>query len=137
MRGIGEMVGFLGGWHLHPLSVPCVFGCSSEVNACVVRRCCPRYEFFSDLVERGSEMPDFDGHDLFCHFKQSERCHGNLAVSCQGIALRHPTNTTCVFRGTCTYVATCSRERACCRLWDHNDPSFDLGQRQGSWYDGS
>ena len=35
----------------------------------VVRRCCPRDEFFLDLVERGSEMPDFDGHDLFCHFK--------------------------------------------------------------------
>ena len=69
MRSIGEMVGSLGGRHLHPLSVPCVFGCSSEVNARVVRRCCPRYEFFLDLVERGSEMPDFDGHDLFCHFK--------------------------------------------------------------------
>ena len=113
MRGIGEMVGSLGGWHLPPLSVPCVFGCSSEVKRL---RCSPL--FFEGMsssriwLREGRRCPtSFDGHDLFCHFKQSERCHGNLAISCKRTASSTPDENNQCFCGTCTYVATGSRER--------------------------
>ena len=89
-------------------------------------------------LREGRRCPtSFDGHDLFCHFKQSERCHGNLAISCKRTALRPLTKTISVFAARAhTSQQAAERGMPCCRLLDNTDESFHLVQRHGGWYDG-